>query len=888
MNKYSRFSNEKLISLKFPIGGIGTGTIALAGDGSLQQWQVINQVNHLAQVPSSFFFMSIFDKNKGNWDFKILEKKVPLPPDFKPAPSISDHEIPADVQQRHDIVKTVDDLEFLGEYPFATISFHDKEHVDLKIEMTAWNPIIPLDIKNSSIPVAIFDFKIKNVSSEDAIKLKIGTTLINFLGWNGLDEINMNFYPKFNANINEIVVDDSIRGIHMSTKNPSIKKQYQGDIFAGTLSPEGIAIPSFNDIHELKMLLNDDRIKTQATIPGKLEPSPNGKTWNAAVARELRIEPRKETCCTFIICWNFPNRNVNWGLNLHEKVLSKDQLKADLWLGNYYSRFFPNALAVANYINEHVGWLREKTKAFHDCMFNTNLPDEIIFSVSATIATLRSPSCFISFDGVFHGFEGCCGASTSWCKIGGCCPMDCTHVFAWVMTSARLFPELEVSMRNEEFGRISSEGYLPHRAILPSDLPQLHDVFIGGPNFPAMDGLFASVLKTWREYLMIGNKGWLKSIFKNVKKMMFHVFEYYDEDEKGIIIDEQPNTYDIEFFGLNMYMGGLYLAALQASAQMAVVMGDETFKESCEIRFKNGKKSYDDALWNGEYWEQKYDEVRFKKNQIGKGCLCSQLFGQWWASILHLKPIAPISKIKVALKSIMKYNFKENFKNIKQQPRVFVKKNEQAIKICEWPRGGRPEHPVLYADEAGWTGPEYEIAGLLIRFQEINLALKLLKATRKRYDGEFRSPWNEVECGDHYIRGMSSWAMLEFVSGFFWNAPEKLIEIAPRLNGLKELKLKAFFITNSSWGMLEFSNEKYSISVKIVPFHGEIVFEKMRVITSHELEDECLVEVTSNGKASRMQLENIKKNQEIFIHFKNMVKTRENEHVHFLIRKARD
>ena len=33
----------------------GGGSIALAGDGGLRQWQVTNTVAHTAQVPDSFF-----------------------------------------------------------------------------------------------------------------------------------------------------------------------------------------------------------------------------------------------------------------------------------------------------------------------------------------------------------------------------------------------------------------------------------------------------------------------------------------------------------------------------------------------------------------------------------------------------------------------------------------------------------------------------------------------------------------------------------------------------------------------------------------------------------------------------------------------------------------
>src|SRR5690606_41794550 len=49
------YRDEATRAIAMPLGGIGTGTIALAGDGSLRQWQIHNQINHMACVPHSFF-----------------------------------------------------------------------------------------------------------------------------------------------------------------------------------------------------------------------------------------------------------------------------------------------------------------------------------------------------------------------------------------------------------------------------------------------------------------------------------------------------------------------------------------------------------------------------------------------------------------------------------------------------------------------------------------------------------------------------------------------------------------------------------------------------------------------------------------------------------------
>ena len=39
----------------------------------------------------------------------------------------------------------------------------------------------------------------------------------------------------------------------------------------------------------------------------------------------------------------------------------------------------------------------------------------------------------------------------------------------------------------------------------------------------------------------------------------------------------------------------------------------------------------------------------------------------------------------------------------------------------------------------------------------VDEGLTIVKAVRDRYDGLRRNPWDEVECGHHYARAMSSW-----------------------------------------------------------------------------------------------------------------------------------
>ena len=196
-----QLKNSNLNCVVFPLGGIGTGNISLAGDGSLRQWQIVNNVYHLAFIPASFFFIQARLADTDKWISKILEKDIKLPKDFEPAETVNDHIIPQQVINRHEKYECVQDLVFQGEYPFAKIKYLDNE-IPVNILLEAWTPMIPLDVKNSSIPLIIFNFEVFNPNKDKNVEVRLGGTMLNFIGWDGLTNINLEFFPNFYANIN--------------------------------------------------------------------------------------------------------------------------------------------------------------------------------------------------------------------------------------------------------------------------------------------------------------------------------------------------------------------------------------------------------------------------------------------------------------------------------------------------------------------------------------------------------------------------------------------------------------------------------------------------------------------------------------------------------------
>jgi hypothetical protein len=281
---------------------------------------------------------------------------------------------------------------------------------------------------------------------------------------------------------------------------------------------------------------------------------------------------------------------------------------------------------------------------------------------------------------------------------------------------------------------------------------------------------------------------------------------------------EQHNTYDIEFYGANTMMGTLYLGALVAGERMARAVGDTAAADQYRAIAEKGRQKLDLELWANGFYIQKVPDLKdIKVNdvetqeawhasaleqggvkyQYGEGCLSDQLLGQWFAAVIGLGQLLPEDHIRETLFSIYRYNFRHNFQDHPNTQRIYALNDEKGLLLCSWPRGNRPKLPFVYSDEV-WTGIEYQVAAHLIYEGMVMEGLAITRAVRDRYDGQRRNPWNEVECGNHYARALSSWSLLTGLSGYHYSAPDQRLAFAPRLNAAD---FRAFFTTGTGWGV---------------------------------------------------------------------------------------
>ncbi len=839
-----KFIGDHLKQIAFPIGGIGTGNITLGGRGDLRDWEIFNRPGKGKQ-PNLTFFAIWARPVGGSAVVKILERKL-LPP------YTGWMGIP---RQTLSGIQRFDEIEFKGEYPFAWLNFQDRQ-IPVEVKLEAYNPMIPLDPDNSGIPVAIFNWIVSNPLN-DQVEVAICFSMQNPIGTDGKD-----FGGNLVKNgVNEFVNNAKIQGLNFSSNYLQPDDVKFGTIAMMTTEQDVNVQTSWyrggwwDNAHIFWDDFSDD-----GKINDKRERivSPENNSDVASIIVKIKLEPNETRTIPFYLTWHFPQRENYW--NSEPEVRNKK-------MKNYYATKFKNAMDVADYVVENLTYLETNSRLFHKSLFGSTLPNYVIDAVSSQASILKTNTVLRIEDGQFFGFEGLT-------DDGGCCWMNCTHVWNYAQTAAFLFPSLERSARETDFlYNTFDNGYMPFRSLIP----------LGDYRWqfkPCADGQMGAIIRAYREWKFSGDNEWLEKIWRKVKKSLEFAWtgvgkvskdlEWqkeklllpWDGNKDGVMEGEQHNTYDIEFYGPNTMTGSIYLAALKAAAEMAAAVGDKKASNEYKNLFEQGSKKYDQLLWNGKYYFQDIlvekglrvpenlksptDESccdstckcksspggkkealagsDIPKYQYGKGCLSDQLLGQFEAYVTGLGYVMNPSHVNQALKSIFENNFNPNLGSFSNVQRVYALNDEAGLLLCSWPVGERPRLPFVYSDEV-WTGIEYQVAASLIYAGWIDEGLTIVKAVRDRHDGLRRNPWDEFECGHHYARAMASWAVLLALSGFLYDGVEQTMSFSPTI---KSDDFQVFWSCGTGWGDFSMNPE----NVKLNVLFGEITLKNFHF--SHE------------------------------------------------------
>jgi uncharacterized protein (DUF608 family) len=796
------YDNEHLLNIALPLGGIGTGTVSLGGRGELRDWEIMNKpgIGYSTVLKGNNApFFSIYVKPQG----KQSITKALIGPLYS---SEYQHSVGGPVN--HHGMPRFSEASFDAAYPFGIVNLSDST-IPIKVRIVGFNPFIPGDSEASGLPVAVLYYEVTN-NSDLPVTVSVCGSMRNFVGkdgsksyrdWNG-------FVPTGAKNNQNIFKESNIaRGIFMYSDSVKDTDPAYGTIALVTTEKDGVSFrrSSESESWEHRAILDFwDDFSVDGELTDKSQFLDDDPMASLAVKKEIAAGAKE--VFKFFITWNFPNRYA-WS---HEIV------------GNYYSTKYIDAWDAAQKIIPQIPELENKTKLFVNSFLSSSLPEVVKEAALFNLSTLRSQTVFRIKSGHMMGWEG---VMDEWGSGEG----SCTHVWNYEQATAFLFGDLARTMRDVEFNYAtnSGNGKMCFRAGLP-----LSSAY--SPNGEAAaDGQMGTIMKFYRDWQLSGDNEFLNKNWPQVKKVLTYAWinRGWDGNQDGVMEGEQLNTMDVNYYGPNPLMQFWYLGALRAASGMAKAMNDKKFAKKCDDLFKRGSQWTDENLFNGEYYEQKITDpktfefldmndpnVKIPDYQLGRGCLVDQLVGQYMAHICGLGYLAEPYKVKTALSSVMKYNYIDNFSSVFNNMRSFVIGNEAGLIMASWPFG-RLNVPFPYFSES-MTGYEYTAAVGMIYEGQTENGLKCIKAIRDRFDGQKRNPFDEPECGHHYVRAMASWAAVLALTEFQFSGINQSITFTSNEG--------TYFWSNGyAWGTIEIKNTENTKNAKLVVNFGKIYIKSL-------------------------------------------------------------
>jgi len=776
------FAGRQLSMIAFPLGGVGAGSVSLGGRGQLSDWEIFNRADK-GKAPA-YSFPCIWAKTaNGKPVARVLEAR--LQPPYEATQGLNPAGVPG--------LSRLESATFTGEYPLAKVAFHDRK-LPVRVTLEAFTPIAPLDAEDSGLPVAVLRYRVHNPARQRST-VSIAFSLDNPVGIDSRARNQDSTRPPLSSRRTEFR-DAGLRGLWFTNPGVAADAPMAGSLALCLLNPGDGKVTWLRGWPRAKWWASPLLFWDDFSQDGQLGPETPDRNGVASLCLEREIAAGGEAEYTFLLAWHFPNRTPAWC------GWAAPAGEANTIIGNHYCQRFPDAWQAAEYTAANLPPLEKRMRQFLAAVRETTVPAAVKDAAMANLSTLATPVCFRTADGRFRGFEGANDDS-------GCCHGNCTHVWNYESTSQHLFPSLARSMREAAFELGERmDGVIPIRVALPEGKQTAGTT--------AADGTMGQIIKANLDWRLTGDDAWLRAMWPKIRKALEFAWVEggWDGDRDGVAEGVQHNTYDVEFYGPNPMCGIYYLGALRAAEEMARAVGEAPFAAECARLRANGSRWIDENLFQGEYYVQKVrgipedkiarplrsrggaDDPEHPDFQVGEGCLLDQLVGQYVAELAGLGPLVSTDHIRKTLESIHRYNLKPNLYEHDSVERIYAINDEASLVVCEYGSGPRPRIPFPYSSEV-WTGLEYLAAALMMYYGMVDQGVETVENARRRYDGERRNPWNEVECGRHYVRAMAAWSGMLALSGFRYHGAEKSVAAAPRIHGAN---FSSFWSAGGGWG----------------------------------------------------------------------------------------
>lgn len=809
------FSSSSQARSGIAMGGIGTGSIELRKDGNFYNWSIFNNYP-FGTGPMFELLTKPYTNNDESYLFFLVRYQVEgEQPKIKLLQSNKSRQEGGleSIIYYYPWMDAISNIQYSARFPFSNLVFTDPE-MPFEIELEAFSPFIPHDVKNSSLPGAYFNFKVTSKTDKNVDVMLLGS-LRNLVGYNTIHKafdsklINEKNYKFF---------------VHSVTGMPDSCASF-GQMGLGVIGGDEVSYylgwehkhPYYEKLLvENKLADIDDTKERNYTLENKLigrfAVQDNDQRCFSSIAVSKKLKGNSNFSTSFFMNWDFPN---NYGAveGGEKKTLANrtgerysNRLKVTKNRGHYYQNSFSGLASIVPYFVENQFDLSKRTHQFVDDMYASDIDQFVLDQINSHLNTFITSST-LTKNGQFGIREGLT-PNQSW---GPNATMD-VALYGSPMVIA-LFPTLQKASLIAHKQLQTKDGEVNHG--LGYDLGQNQNGTWGV--YDRVDLVSDYIQMVLRDYLWTHDKAYIKEMWPSVKKGIEYVLTKRDKDG-----DQMPDmegimcSYDnFPMYGLASYIQSQWIAALTMAAEVATDMGEKENAQKYKKIALKGSKLMEEKLWNGSYFNLSNDYLG--KKGIDNGCLTDQLIGQWVAHNTGLGYLFNPEHVKKSLKSIMNKSFMNN----------------TFLRNCTW-----PAHPVifpiesseLWVDQANtpWTGVELAFASFLIYENMVEEGLKVIKGVDDRYR-KAGLYFDHQEFGGHYFRPMSAWSIMNAYLGFSIN--RGTYKFNPKIE--KE-NFTMFFVTPS--GTAFYKKEAQSISLEVRTGNlefSELQFENSKINKSN-------------------------------------------------------
>jgi non-lysosomal glucosylceramidase len=659
-----------------PVGGFGAGTFSRSYRGDFVRWHLKAGINKYQSIPANQF--SVFVKpegaSKGTAEVLYAGK-----PDTQSLSSWNwNYPVGAG--------------EYAALYPKAWFDYHSPE-LPVHLVLEQFSPILPDNYKESSYPVAVYNWYASN-DTQQTETVSVMFSWTNMVGW--FRDVGPNFNGQINAqNTNHFrsqalpngsmmkgIVFDRVRA------GNAVQEEWDGQFAIAALESPGVEV---SYVTTFLPQSDGSEVWTPFSSTGSLPNSnlsyvTSDEQLAGAIAVKFTLRPGEKKTIPMVLSWDLPVVEFGMGRKWLRRYtdffgtsgthawdiaatgLNEDQnwsRQIDEWQSKYVNDnakplWYRGMLFNEMYILADGGtvWAHELKGPNRDQGPNAEIVNDPKLGIKES-----SFSALECFDYPYYGtldvrFYGSMPLVKFWPEIekqeirefAATVPEQDKEKYLWRW---KLVFQHQIDLMQRKVA-----GALPHDLGNP-----LEDPFAEPNQYQWQDSTHWKdlnpkfVLLVWRDFALTGKQDtdFLRSTYASVKQAMEYM-KQFDKDGDGMIENGgfPDQTYDVWITrGTSAYSGGLYLAALRATEEIARAVGDTNTAQQYKELFQRAQATYVKKLWNGEYFNYDMDSP-YRTN-----IMADQLAGQWYANLTGLGDLVPQQMRQSALHKIFEFNVKK-------------------------------------------------------------------------------------------------------------------------------------------------------------------------------------------------------------------------------------